>query len=364
MSTPVIWRFSETRKIGCRSEATESTPPVVQRTFGASMAASQDNLKKDIEEAFGVIPNFFSVADHVPELQHFLFQFARTAYLDSPLPALFKERLFAYLSRFCEADYCVARHVAFLVGTGNVAGDPVCPAMHLPEVLDMLREPPPDNGALIRHYSQLRDLGANCDWPKSAEAEEHIFACAVAIFTRTGGKTPVVELRRVLSAEVFEQLVLLTSFIRFAHDWTENHPGVRHDPDVETLLSRHLSLSSWLATYRDVVADELENQADAERLRLRSMQDRLQRELDTFTTLPNTATSTINPREVLSERELQTFILIGHGQSTKQIATRMQLSTKTVETYRTRLKNKLEIKTMPELAMEATAWVMRNPEVS
>ena len=34
--------------------------------------------------------------------------FVRFAYLDNPLPSLFKERLFVYLSRSCIVRYCIA----------------------------------------------------------------------------------------------------------------------------------------------------------------------------------------------------------------------------------------------------------------
>ena len=48
------------------------------------------------------------------------------AYLDNPMQSLFMERLFVYLSRFCEVSYCIARHVGFLVGYGYPAGDSSC----------------------------------------------------------------------------------------------------------------------------------------------------------------------------------------------------------------------------------------------
>ncbi|MCP6758478.1 MAG: hypothetical protein NHB32_06825 [Fischerella sp. CENA71] len=83
-------------------------------------------LHKEIEERFGVLPNFFRLASDTPEVTVNLWRFARFAYLDSPLPSLFKERLFVYLSRFCEVRYFIARHVGFLVGLGYPAGDRHC----------------------------------------------------------------------------------------------------------------------------------------------------------------------------------------------------------------------------------------------
>ena len=80
-------------------------------------------LEKRAEERFGVLPNFFRLAPETPEIIEKLWGFAQAAYLDNPLPSVFKERLFVHLSRFCAVRYCIG-HVGFLVGLGRPAGDP------------------------------------------------------------------------------------------------------------------------------------------------------------------------------------------------------------------------------------------------
>ena len=50
-----------------------------------------------------------------PEITEKLWGFAQAAYLDNPLPSVFKERLFVHLSRFCAVRYCIARHTGFLI---------------------------------------------------------------------------------------------------------------------------------------------------------------------------------------------------------------------------------------------------------
>ena len=57
-------------------------------------------FRREVADRFGVLPNFFCSADAAPGLIEELWKFARSAYLDSPLPSLFKERLFVHLSRF------------------------------------------------------------------------------------------------------------------------------------------------------------------------------------------------------------------------------------------------------------------------
>lgn len=61
----------------------------------------------------------------------------------------------------------------------------------------------------------------------------------------------------------------------------------------------------------------------------------------------------------LSDRELEVFELVGHGQGTRQIAQKLFVSIKTVESHKEHIKLKLKIKNAPELIQHATQWVMR-----
>lgn len=64
------------------------------------------------------------------------------------------------------------------------------------------------------------------------------------------------------------------------------------------------------------------------------------------------------PVATLSDRELEVFSLIGQGLGTRDIAERLGLSIKTVETYREHIKNKLLLDTATELTRRAVAWVL------
>ena len=55
------------------------------------------------------------------------------------------------------------------------------------------------------------------------------------------------------------------------------------------------------------------------------------------------------PHETLSDREYEVLCHIGRGKSVSQIAQEMSLSVKTVSTYRTRLLEKLNLATTPEI---------------
>lgn len=64
-----------------------------------------------------------------------------------------------------------------------------------------------------------------------------------------------------------------------------------------------------------------------------------------------------SPLEVLSDRELEVFEQTGEGRSTRQIADRLHLSVKTVESYRARIKKKLDLDSASELLRHAVQWV-------
>jgi DNA-binding NarL/FixJ family response regulator len=70
--------------------------------------------------------------------------------------------------------------------------------------------------------------------------------------------------------------------------------------------------------------------------------------------------STSSPLNVLADRELEVFRLIGDGVKTTEIAERLHLSVKTVETYRDRIRQKLELANGTKLAHYATQWVLEN----
>ena len=60
----------------------------------------------------------------------------------------------------------------------------------------------------------------------------------------------------------------------------------------------------------------------------------------------------------LSERELQVFEHIGQGHNTNQIADSLHIDVSTVETYRSRIKEKLNLKSGSELLQTAIRWYM------
>lgn len=68
--------------------------------------------------------------------------------------------------------------------------------------------------------------------------------------------------------------------------------------------------------------------------------------------------------QLLSDREFEVFRMIGEGLETKEIAEKLYLSVKTVESYRIRIKSKMGIRNNMELIRTAVEWSLKNREES
>jgi PAS domain S-box-containing protein len=202
-------------------------------------------VQDEVRQRFGLVPNFFRLAPEVPDIAEDLWGFARFAYLDNPLPSLFKERLFVWLSRFCEVRYCIARHVGFLVGLGRAAGDPHAQVQSVDAIVRLLTRPVPRGEALRAHIAQCARLDqpvAQLPAPDS-ELECAMFGCATQLFLHPGAEpdcTPA--LRHALGPARMEYMRLLLAFVHTAHYWTALHPELVFEDDLKRMLATHRML--------------------------------------------------------------------------------------------------------------------------
>jgi len=67
--------------------------------------------------------------------------------------------------------------------------------------------------------------------------------------------------------------------------------------------------------------------------------------------------SSQSPIETLTDREFEVFQLIGQGKSTRDIATQLHISPKTVDVHRGHLKEKLNLRDVTALIRHAVRWV-------
>ncbi len=218
------------------------------------MKTTSAQIADEIKQRFGNLPSFFMLAMDTPIVAADLWRHARVAYLDNPIPFAFKERLFLSLSRFCKVSYCVGRHSAVLISPSSHPATADERALTAAEVLEILRSPIPDHESVPAHLAILSRSEPLTDWPDmSSQRGCAIFHCSLAIFL--GG--PDVEgshaaLRRVLSPSRYHCLLMLLSFARRAHEWTEAHSDIELEPDIQRLIDEHQELADWIAEHPSV----------------------------------------------------------------------------------------------------------------
>jgi hypothetical protein len=213
----------------------------------SSVASPVLAVHNEIASRMGVLPNFFRLAPGTPEIGEAFWGFAKFAYLDSPLPSLFKERLFVHVSRYCEVRYCLGRHLCFLVGRGRVAGDAEVPALATADALRLLKRSFTPHTESERHVGFLRRVVGPLvgEIQPDSELETALLAVCTSIFlnpAKAGPYLPV--LRRLLGIESFEYLLVFIGFIRMAHYWTQVHPELAEEEDLKELMAQ-LEEMAW-----------------------------------------------------------------------------------------------------------------------
>ncbi len=206
------------------------------------------SFAEEVTSRFGVLPNFFCTAPSADCLIEELWKFAKSGYLDCPLPSLFKERLFVHLSRFCEVRYCIVRHVGFLVGEGHPAGDASAPPQTIEEVLTLLRRPLPDADGLTRSFERLESHGHPVEMPApETQLEGDLFDALTVVFVEPARSERA---RRAVACAFgetrFEILTAFLAFVRTAHYWTETHPTLAYENDMLALMAANGELARLL----------------------------------------------------------------------------------------------------------------------
>jgi PAS domain S-box-containing protein len=216
-------------------------------TFDDPLRA-RTSFECECEYYFGVTPNFFHSACAAPGLIEELWALFKSAYIGSPLPSLFKERLSVHLARFCEVRYCIVRHVGFLIGEGRPAGDPKARPETIEQVITLLRRPVPDANALAGVFVRLESHEEPGDIPApGTQAEYDLFDALTVIFLeplRWGRAREAV--RRAVGNGTFEVITAFIAFVRILHFWTETHPELAIEPDMLSVLEKHDELARLL----------------------------------------------------------------------------------------------------------------------
>lgn len=217
---------------------------------------TSNQIKAEIEERFGFFPPFFAPALEIAELLENLWQQTLSAYVNNPLPALFKEKLFAHLSRHCAVPYCIVCHSCALRPLGMTAG----------EVLTLISHPGPIGETEAEEL--LRVLSAEpaplTVWPAPhSPLEDHVLRCSELIFLNSSAASRCrSELRRLLGQVNFAHLTAFLGYVRTCFTWVEAHPELSYEADrraqeyLEPLLRDEPRLADFFRDYASLVRQE------------------------------------------------------------------------------------------------------------
>ena len=231
-----------------------------------TLGRTSKQIQAEIVAKFGFVPPFFEPAEPTPQVLENLWQQTLTAYVNNPLPALFKEKLSAYLSRFCAVPYCMITRSCTLRPLGLKAR----------EVLELLEAPPPAETDIDEH---LLLLAAQSDlltvWPESnSKLEASLLYCSIFIALRDSSEYCRQKLHRILGSVNYNHLVTFIAYVKTCHLWIEAHPTVAYEADrrvqenLGALLEEEPDLADFFRNYRERVRRESQSRAElAERKR-------------------------------------------------------------------------------------------------
>ena len=226
---------------------------------GVAVRRTSQQIKAEIRATLGFFPPFFEPAQ-TPQVLENLWQQTLSAYLENPLPALFKEKLSAYLSRFCAVPYCMICHSCTLRPLGLKAQ----------QVLELLEAAPPIETDVDKYLKRLAvQPNRLSDWSDLSPAlEESLLHCSIFIALEyERAESCRNQLRQFLGADNYQHLVTFIAYVRTCHAWMESHPEVAYEADqrvlnnLSSLLEEEPGLARFFSNYRERVRHERQTRA-------------------------------------------------------------------------------------------------------
>lgn len=212
-------------------------------------------IKTEIQNNLGFFPPFFEAAQQNPQVLENLWQQTLSAYIYNPFPSVFKEKLSAYLSRYCNVPYCLVCHSCSLHHLG-INGS---------EVLNLLVSPPPSATEIHFHLNLLKAHSGKLTVLSKLNSviEESLLRCAIFI-SREHNQAEFCrqELHNLLGNQNYEHLITLIAYIKTCHLWMEAHPEVSYETDarsqthLSSLLQEEPALADFFKNYVELVNRE------------------------------------------------------------------------------------------------------------
>ncbi|MEY2856689.1 MAG: hypothetical protein RLZZ74_999 [Cyanobacteriota bacterium] len=209
--------------------------------------ASPSLAKTEIIKQLGYFPAFLTPAINSSLIYQSLVQQTLFAYVNNPLPAQFKEKLFVFLSRYFGISYFTICHSCTLRSQGISAT----------EILALEKlEYPQSELEVARDLEILRDQWhSGRVWQQNSELEASLLRCSSLIFLHPEQTANLsVALKELLGTVYYHYLIVFLGYIKLCHQWVRSNQNIEHQQDrrsqlhLGSLLLEKIELAQFLTT--------------------------------------------------------------------------------------------------------------------
>ncbi|MEL6501977.1 MAG: PAS domain S-box protein, partial [Cyanobacteria bacterium J06623_1] len=217
--------------------------------------ANVNLAKTEIIKQIGYFPAFLLPAIKSSLIYQSLVQQTLFAYINNPLPARFKEKLFVLLSRYYGVEYFTICHSCTLRSLGLSALE----VLALGEL-----EYPQSEADVVEDLTLLRDRwDRSLGWQDTPELETSLLRCACLLFLYPKQTANLsASLKECLGTVYYHYLIVLLGYIKLCHQWSQSNGGIQHQQDrrsqlhLGSLLLEEAKLAEFLRSTPPLVSSD------------------------------------------------------------------------------------------------------------
>ena len=184
--------------------------------------------KTKIAKELGYFPAFLMPAANSALVFRSLVRQTLSAYIDNPLPSLFKEKLFVCLSRYFDASYFTICHSCSLISLGVSATE----ILALAKITDSLSK---ENIATDLNLLYLQ--GNKHQIWEDSQLEASLLRCACFVFIYAELATNCADtLKKIMGTAYYNYLMIFLGYIKLCHSWLVHNPEISHQKDRRSQL--------------------------------------------------------------------------------------------------------------------------------
>ena len=209
--------------------------------------------KTEIIKQLGYFPAFLIPAINSSLIYRSLVQQTLFAYINNPLPARFKEKLFVILSRYFGISYLTICHSCTLRSLG------VSPT----EIIQLGNiQYPQSETEVAADLKTLKSQGQQRkNWYQNPQVEACLLRCSILLFLRSEQTAHLsAELKELLGTVYYHYLIVLLGYIKLCHQWLLSNPDISYQQDrrsqlhLGSLLLEEIKLAKFLTTKAKSIA--------------------------------------------------------------------------------------------------------------